>query len=54
MQSGHYEDRAFRNKYHTECWDVLCEDGEFEFTPGELEPPERLVATPASGGPRDG
>ena len=41
-QSGHYEDRAFRNKYHTECWDELNANGEFEFTPGELDLPERL------------
>ncbi len=42
MQSGHYDDRAFRNKFHIECWNFLCQEGEFEFTPGELEQPERL------------
>ena len=43
-QSGHYESRAFRNKFHVECWDTLCEAGDFEFYPGELDPPERLVS----------
>lgn len=45
-QSGHYEDRAFRNKFHIECWDALREEGEFEFMPGDLEPPERLQQQP--------
>lgn len=45
MQSGHHEDRAFRNRFHVECWDVLNEEGEFEFSPGELEPPGRVFST---------
>ena len=45
-QSGHYEDRAFRNKFHVECWDYLIEEGQFEFCPGELDPPERLQSQP--------
>ena len=45
-QSGHYEDRAFRNKFHVECWDTLCEAGDFEFEPGELEPPPRTHTPP--------
>jgi len=47
-QSGHFEDRAFRNKYHAECWDALIEYGDFEFTPGELDPPERLNSRPTA------
>ena len=45
-QSGHYEDRAFRNKFHVECWECLCEAGDLEFMPGELDPPERLQQPP--------
>ena len=41
-QTGHYEDRAFRNKFHVECWDELNTGGIFEFSPGELDAPERL------------
>lgn len=43
QQTGFYDGRPFRNKFHQECWDILCEDGEFEFTPGDGEPPERLL-----------
>lgn len=49
MQSGHWDGRAFRNRFHAECWTALIEDSEyrdFEFTPGELDPPARLVAAP--------
>lgn len=42
QQTGIWEDRAFRNRFHVECWDYLAEEGEFEFEPGELDPPERL------------
>ena len=48
-QSGHYESRAFRNKFHVECFDTLCEDGDFEFSPGELDPPERLLSPSNTG-----
>lgn len=55
MQSGHFEDRAFRNRFHVECWDVLNESGDFEFYPGELEPPARLTEQqPADLGARGG
>ena len=43
VQTGYYEDHMFRNKFHIECWNTLSEEGEFEFSPGELEPPERLT-----------
>lgn len=42
QQTGYWEGYAFRNRFHDECFYVLSEDGEFEFTPGEGEPPERL------------
>ena len=48
-QSGFYEGRAFRNKFHLECASELNslwrEFGDSEFTPGELEPPARLATT---------
>ena len=44
QQTGFYDGRPFRNKFHQECWDILCEDAEFEFTPGCGEPPDRLRA----------
>ena len=46
MQSGHYDGRAFRNRYHDECWEALLESGEQEFTPGEFDAPERLQLQP--------
>lgn len=39
-QKGFYEGKAYTNKYHKECYEVL-EPGE-EFTPGSFDPPERL------------
>lgn len=47
MQSGHHEDRAFRNRFHDECWNFLCDEGDFEFEPGSIDPPQRLSATQA-------
>lgn len=41
-QSGFFESRAFRNKFHAECFDALSSESEFEFSPGSLEMPERL------------
>lgn len=49
MQSGHFDGYAFRNKFHVECWDVLIQDGDFEFTPGELEPPARITEQQPDG-----
>jgi hypothetical protein len=40
--TGFYDGSAFRNRFHRECWEALAEEGEFEFIPGECEPPERL------------
>lgn len=53
QQTGFWEDMAYRNRFHRECWDTLIEDGEFEFSPGELDPPERLRGngTPATADP---
>jgi hypothetical protein len=39
QQTGYYEGKAFRNRYHAQCWDTLSAEGTFEFTPGELEAP---------------
>lgn len=41
-QAGFWKGRAFRNRFHVECWDYLIESGDLEFTPGEFDPPERL------------
>lgn len=46
-QTGYYEGKAYRNRYHVECWEQLSNGAEFEFTPGELDPPERLRAAQA-------
>lgn len=47
-QSGFFEGSAFRNRYHQECWDELIKEGNFEFTPGDFEPPIRVAI--AAGG----
>lgn len=44
QQTGHFDGRAFRNRFHAECWDALIDGGDFEFIPGDIEPPERLAA----------
>ncbi|MFO0450764.1 MAG: hypothetical protein ACK52I_19235 [Pseudomonadota bacterium] len=41
-QTGYWEGSAFRNKFHAECFEDLCDEGGGEFTPGCGEPPERL------------
>ena len=41
-QSGFYEGRAQRNKFHEECWEDCLEWGGEEFTPGTGEPPHRI------------
>jgi hypothetical protein len=46
-QTGNYDGRWFVNKLHVECADELSgsnHGGWYEFSPGELEPPERLRA----------
>ena len=42
QQEGYYEGEAYRNRYHAECFDVLAASGDFDFTPGCLNAPERL------------
>ncbi len=44
-QTGFYDGRAFVNKLHHECADALSDEasyGWYEFSPGELDQPERL------------
>lgn len=49
QQTGYWESRAFRNRFHQECWDSICEEGELEFHPGELPVPDRIAAMLNSG-----
>lgn len=42
-QSGYYDGRAFRNKFHVECAEELHECGDDVFIPGGIDPPERIV-----------
>lgn len=49
QQSGYLDSRAFRNRFHEECWKALSDDGEFEFIPGDLDPPARLAARADQG-----
>lgn len=44
QQSGFYDGKAYRNRFHNECFEALSEKREFEFCPGDCEPPERLFA----------
>lgn len=48
-QTGIWEGKAFRNRFHFECFEALCEEGEGEFSPGSYDPPERLKATSHGG-----
>lgn len=41
-QDGVWEGRRFHNRFHNECFEALCEEGEGEFMPGSFDPPERL------------
>lgn len=44
-QSGFYDGKPFRNKFHPECVEILNEStdgGSYEFIPGECEPPDRI------------
>lgn len=45
QQEGFFDGRAYRDRFHNECWQSMCDqyDGDFEFVPGEGEPPERLT-----------
>ena len=47
LQTGLFDGRAYRNRYHFECWDELTRDlvvGErFEVFPGDIQPPKRLI-----------
>ena len=45
-QTGIFEGSYFVNKLHVECLEALQADsdgGNYEFSPGELEPPARLM-----------
>lgn len=41
-QTGYWDGLAFRNRFHAECFEDLCNEGDGEFTPYSGEPPERL------------
>lgn len=41
-QTGVFDGSWYKNRYHTECWDTLNEEGVLEFSPGEGEMPERV------------
>jgi len=47
QQTGIHNGSSFRNKYHQECWSELNRDGVFEFSSGDLDPPERIKAMAA-------
>lgn len=46
QQTGFYEGEPYRCRYHQECWDDLSAEGIFEFSPGDGEPPPRLLEQP--------
>ena len=50
QQSGFYDGRAYRSRYHDECFDDLADGSDFEFTPGCGDVPERLRAAQTTGG----
>jgi hypothetical protein len=44
-QSGYHDGKAFRSRYHQECWGELIEESlNFEFTPYSGEYPEGIAA----------
>jgi hypothetical protein len=45
QQSGFYDGAPYRNRFHNECFESMADDecGDFEFTPGDQPPPERLL-----------
>jgi hypothetical protein len=43
QQEGFFDSRAYRNRYHSECWDELNAEDAFEFVTGDIEPPARLL-----------
>ena len=45
QQTGYFENEAYCNRYHQECWDALSDEPNFEFTPGCIDQPERLAQT---------
>lgn len=49
VQTGFYDGSAYRNKFHAECFDALCAEGEGEFSAGSYDPPERLRDTQSEG-----
>lgn len=42
FQAGFHDGHSYNNKYHSECFEVLCEEATFEFTPGSGDPPDRI------------
>jgi hypothetical protein len=42
QQKGFYESKPYTNRYHDECWATLSREGDFDFIPGDVEPPARL------------
>lgn len=53
QQTGFYEGRAFRNRFHVECWDELLDEGlNFEFSHYSGEYPERVRAIVEARAPR--
>lgn len=51
QQTGFYDGRAYRSDYHAECFEDLADEGDFEFTPGFADPPERVRAAAALSHP---
>lgn len=41
-QTGYWDGKAFRNRFHAECFEDLCDSGDGEFSPYSGEPPARL------------
>ena len=50
QQTGFFEGSAYRNRYHNECFEAVCDDGDWSFSTGDYDPPERLRSR--KGGPK--
>jgi hypothetical protein len=48
QQTGIYDGRPYRNRYHTECYNTCADEcayyGEWEFTPHNADYPARVKA----------
>jgi hypothetical protein len=51
-QTGVWDGKAFRNRFHDECFYALSDDGDDEFTPGSFDPPDRLKCKECAGAGR--